>query len=45
MGGGVELVKTRAKPLIEGRSAERGVGMGGGCPPSLFGRKLKLETV
>ena len=31
--GGVEFVWTRAKPLIEGRSAERGVGMGGGVPP------------
>ena len=24
MGGGVEFVEARAKPLIEGRSAERG---------------------
>ena len=35
--GGRELSQTRAKPLFEARSGERGVGQGGGCPPSLCG--------
>ena len=39
--GGRELSQIRAKPLFEARSGERGVGQGGGCPPSLCGRKWK----
>ena len=35
MGGGGGGRVCVSKPLIEGRSAERGVGMGGGCPPSV----------
>ena len=37
-GGGRELSETR---VFEARSGERGVGQGGGCPPSLCGIKWK----
>ena len=43
MGGGVEFVLTRAKPLIEGRSAERGVGMGGGVSPLPIWKKIEIR--
>ena len=40
-GGERDLSYTRAKSLFEARSGERGVGQGGGCPPSPCGRKWK----
>ena len=44
-GGGRELSYTRAKPLSEARSAERGEGQGGGggCPPSPSRKKIEIR--
>ena len=40
-GGIIIYMYTRAKPLCEARSAERGDGQGGGFPPPHIERKLK----
>ena len=42
-GGGRELSQTRAKPLFEARSGERGVGQGGGVSPLPLWKKMEIR--
>ena len=41
--GGSSLCKQGRSPMIEGRSAERGVGMGGGVSPLPILKKIKIR--